>query len=674
MKFYYLALALILLAGPAFALDGQIGIHDPSTVILCDGKYYTWGTGGSALASDDGWTWRGGTRASRSGMAPDVIHIGDRYFQYIASNQGQTGATITMISSKSLDPNSPDYRWEDLGSFRSSDGTEDCNGIDPGAFLDPTDGKFWLTYGSYFGYLRVVQMDPKTGKLLDPNEKPINIAINCEASTIIYHDGWYYLLATHGSCCIGASSTYNIRMGRSKKVTGPYVDNMGIEMLKGGGKLFCGSNGRVVGPGHFGLLDCGDGVEKFSMHYEADLDRGGSSVLDIRPMYWRDGWPVAGENVKEGTYAIESVGAGNALQGGPANLSLAPYTQQDQQKWTIAPAPNAGGYPGAPYFKITVAGSDRALAATENAQLTMVAAFTGEPEQLWRIEQVSDGSYRIVTKPGAKLKEPLALTAAGSGLSLIKYGRDNKQQRWLLNDPAPSKYLKAGTYEIESVRVGNALEIAIEAQPVGGGRGGRGMGGGIGGARGGPGGAGAPGAPGAGAPGAPGVGAPGAGAGLGLGISAAAAGIGAGGGMGGRGGGAPVPAQEAAQVAANWPAGEVGVRMFPYMLQAQQKWTVTPVGETDSAGVPYYKIVVAGTERTLTATEDAELTALPTYTGAPEQKWRIERLSDGFYSISTIPGSKVKEPMALSAIGYSSVTLSKFDANSEKHRWLIRNP
>src|SRR5258706_6373208 len=26
-----------------FALEGQIGIHDPSTVILCDGKYYTYG-------------------------------------------------------------------------------------------------------------------------------------------------------------------------------------------------------------------------------------------------------------------------------------------------------------------------------------------------------------------------------------------------------------------------------------------------------------------------------------------------------------------------------------------------------------------------------------------------------------------------------------------------------
>ena len=131
---------------------------------------------------------------------------------------------------------------------------------------------------------------------------------------MIFRDGWYYLLVTHGTCCAGGDSTYNIRMGRAKKVTGPFLDNMGVDMLQGGGKLFLGSGGRVIGPGHFGLLDLGDGVQKFSCHYEADLDRGGVSVLDIRPLLWRDGWPVAGENVKDGTYEIESARTGTALE------------------------------------------------------------------------------------------------------------------------------------------------------------------------------------------------------------------------------------------------------------------------------------------------------------------------------------------------------------------------
>ncbi|MGH7968592.1 MAG: arabinan endo-1,5-alpha-L-arabinosidase, partial [Limisphaerales bacterium] len=315
MRYRCIAAAICALVVRAFALDGQIGIHDPSTVIQCNGKYYTYGTGGSCLVSEDGWTWRRGVTPARRGMAPDIIHIGDRYYMYVARNVGpQPRADINMIWSKTLQADSPDYKWEEGGVVASSDGIEDCNAIDPGLFLDPNDGRLWLVYGSYFGFIRLVELDPKTGKRVNPNDQPTNIAINCEASDLIYHDGWYYLLATHGSCCRGADSGYNIRLGRAKSVFGPYLDNMGVEMLQGGGKLFAGSGGRVIGPGHFGLIELGDGVQKFSCHYEADLDRGGASVLDIRPLLWEGGWPVAGENLKEGTYEIESVRTGTALE------------------------------------------------------------------------------------------------------------------------------------------------------------------------------------------------------------------------------------------------------------------------------------------------------------------------------------------------------------------------
>src|SRR3954468_20397431 len=183
-----------------------------------------------------------------------------------------------------------------------------------GRALDPNDGRLWMVYGSYFGYIRMVELDPKTGKRINLNDAPLNLAINCEASILIHHDGWYYLLATHGSCCRGADSGYNIRVGRAKKITGPFLDHTGLDMIQGGGKLFLGSNGRFIGPGHFGLMDLGEGVQKFSMHYEAYLDRGGASVLDIRPLLWKDGWPVAGDNLKEGTYEIESVRTGTALE------------------------------------------------------------------------------------------------------------------------------------------------------------------------------------------------------------------------------------------------------------------------------------------------------------------------------------------------------------------------
>ncbi len=505
MKSRCVVALMVLLVAPAFALDGAPGMHDPSTVIQADGKFYVYATGNGlpAFVSNDGWTWRragsvmqavaGGrpgpdviARGGNNSWAPDVIRVDNRYFLYYAAPGTQPKAAIGLLIGKTLDPDSPDYKWEDGGPVVWSDGVEDSNAIDPGVLRDPTNGTLWLTYGSYFGYIRLVELDPKTGKRLHPERTPVNIAINSEASIMIFHEGWYYLLVTHGSCCAGGNSSYNIRMGRSKKVTGPFVDNMGVDMIQGGGKLFAGSSGRHIGPGHFGLLDLGDGVQKFSCHYESDLDRGGASVLDIRPLLWRDGWPVAGDNVMSGTYEIQSARTGTALEmavqgvpvgggrgrggrgsavsggrsdsgsspavtpiasqdaaqvsgnwpGGPVDVRLAPYMVQAQQKWTITPVSESGGYPGSPFFKITIAGTDRVLAATPESELVVLPAFTGAAEQLWRIDQLTDGTYRLMPKAIPNSKEPLALSAVGSSSpTLAKFRPGSDRERWLIVTP-----------------------------------------------------------------------------------------------------------------------------------------------------------------------------------------------------------------------------------------------
>jgi arabinan endo-1,5-alpha-L-arabinosidase len=76
----------------------------------------------------------------------------------------------------------------------------------------------------------------------------------------------------------------------------------------------------------------------------------------------------------------------------------------------------------------------------------------------------------------------------------------------------------------------------------------------------------------------------------------------------------------------------------------------------------------------LAATEDAELVALPAFTGAPEQLWRLDQLTDGTYRVmpKAVPNSK--DPMALTAVGGSTVTLAKFDPKSDKARWNFKMP
>ncbi|XWW46181.1 family 43 glycosylhydrolase [Fibrella sp. USSR17] len=468
-----IALLSVWLTGTVHAQIGKPFIHDPSTIQECEGKYYTFGTGRGGLISEDGWTWNGGAERPGGGAAPDVLKVGDRYLVVYGATGGGLGGghngRILTMWNKTLDPKSPDFKYSEAIVVASSDGVEDNDAIDPGLLLDPTDGRLWVSYGTYFGFIRLVELDPKTGKRVEGN-KAINIAIDCEATDLMYKDGWYYLLGTHGTCCDGANSTYNIVVGRSRKVTGPYLDNVGRDMLKGGGKMVLAAGGRVNGPGHFGRIVIGDGVEKMSCHYEADLDQSGRSVLGIRPLLWKNGWPVAGDNFNEGTYEIESERRGYALelavdftrmpvaprganrnndepvkpvpsQGlsdviktwptGTIGVRIGDYMFRPHQKWTITAVPGAGGYLGAPYYKILIAGTERALAATADAEVISVPTFTGAPEQLWRIEQLVDGTYRIMPKVVPNSKEQLVLVSSGDSTpTLATFDMTSDNSKW----------------------------------------------------------------------------------------------------------------------------------------------------------------------------------------------------------------------------------------------------
>lgn len=461
----------------AFSQVGQPFIHDPSTIAECDGKYYTFGTGGGGLISEDGWTWKGGAVRPGGGAAPDVIKIGDRYLVIYGATGGGLGGghngRILTMWNKTLDPTSPDFKYTEAIEVAASDGLEDNDAIDPGLLLDPTTGRLWVCYGTYFGTIRLIELDPNTGERMKGNKEQ-DIAIDCEATDLIYRNGWYYLLGTHGTCCDGVNSTYNIVVGRSRTVTGPYLDNVGRDMFHGGGRMVIAAGDRVVGPGHFGRTIIDEGVEVMSCHYEADFEQSGRSVLGIRPLLWKNDWPVAGDRFKGGTFEIESERRGYALElavdfvqlaqerqafwridpntpvkpiasqtladvvstwpKGDIPVRIGDYMFRPHQRWTITLVPEAGGYLGGPYFKIVIEGTDRALAATADLELTTVPAFTGADEQLWCIEQLTDGTFRIMPKaiPGQEglNKRYVLYSIADSTPTLAEWDFHTDNSKW----------------------------------------------------------------------------------------------------------------------------------------------------------------------------------------------------------------------------------------------------
>ena len=243
---------------------------------------------------------------------------------------------------------------------------------------------------------------------------------------------------------------------------------MGRDMMKGGGKMLIAAGNRKTGAGHFGrYLGTEEGVDLFSFHWEADFDRSGRSVLAVLPLLWVNDWPVAGSPVKNGTYEIESVRRGYSLelavdfvrmQGGMRGffrgqdnqpevilenqkledviggwpegnieIRIGDYMFRPHQRWTVTEVPEAGGYLTAPYYKITIEGTNRALAATADKEVVSVPEYTGAPEQLWRIEQLTDGTYRIMPKSDESV---CLMSVADSTPSLGKFDFNSDNCKW----------------------------------------------------------------------------------------------------------------------------------------------------------------------------------------------------------------------------------------------------
>jgi arabinan endo-1,5-alpha-L-arabinosidase len=298
--------------------DYPLAAHDPSSLAESAGTDWVFATGNGirTLRSRDLVHWERGAPALPAPpewatravpefrgnylWAPDILHVGNRWFLYYSvSTFGKNTSAIGLATNRTLDPASPDYRWEDAGPVVVSHPGDNFNAIDPSVLAD-ANGRLWMAFGSFWSGIQLVELDPATGlRRAGARITPIasTPSHEIEAATLHHRDGFYYLFVNWGLCCRGVKSTYEIRVGRARKVTGPYIDRDGRPMLNGGGTLVLGAQPPVIGPGHAGLATA-RGREWFTFHFY-DADHDGRATLGLRPLTWdAAGWPVVGAAAK----------------------------------------------------------------------------------------------------------------------------------------------------------------------------------------------------------------------------------------------------------------------------------------------------------------------------------------------------------------------------------------
>ncbi|WP_106615549.1 arabinan endo-1,5-alpha-L-arabinosidase [Saccharothrix carnea] len=283
-------------------VTGDIGVHDPSVVKRPDGSYLVAHTGnnialktstdrtafrnaGSVFPNGASWTTTY-TNGSRNLWAPDISYRnGQYYLYYSASTFGSNRSAIFLATS----PSGNSGTWTHRGLVVESRTSDNFNAIDPDLVVDD-QGRWWLSFGSFWSGLKMIALNPSTGLRSDSTIRSIagRNGGAIEAPNIFKKGSYYYLFVSFDRCCQGAASTYRVMVGRSTSVTGPYVARNGTAMTSGGGTEILAGQGSIHGPGHQDVFADTDN-DILVYHYYAD---NGASLLGINWLGWDSaGWP-----------------------------------------------------------------------------------------------------------------------------------------------------------------------------------------------------------------------------------------------------------------------------------------------------------------------------------------------------------------------------------------------
>jgi arabinan endo-1,5-alpha-L-arabinosidase len=299
----------------------EVSVHDP--VMAKEGDtYYVFSTGpgitfysstnmkdwtpeGPVFKTQPVWAKKAAPSFDGHIWAPDVhFKNGQYYLYYSVSGFGKNTSGIGVTVNKTLNPRSPDYHWEDKGMvLQSVPLRDDWNAIDPN-IVEDDKGNTWMSFGSFWSGLKLVKLNAELTGLAEPQEwhaiasrsrgKSVATteagADEIEAPFIFKKNGYYYLFVSFGLCCRKGDSTYHVMVGRSKEVTGPYIDKAGVDMLKGGGSLVIAGDKDWKGLGHNSAYSM-DGKDYLVLHAYESADNF-LQKLKIMEMKWdASGWP-----------------------------------------------------------------------------------------------------------------------------------------------------------------------------------------------------------------------------------------------------------------------------------------------------------------------------------------------------------------------------------------------
>ena len=227
--------------------------------------------------------------------APHIYFRNGRYWvYYCGSSFGSNNSWIGVASSPTLNTAAANYLWTDHGEVIKSTTSNNYNCIDPELIVD-YDNKVWMAFGSFWSGLKIIAIDPASGKQLASNRTIYSIASRgggaIEAPALSKNNGYYYQFIAWDRCCAGLESTYRTMVGRSKTITGPYLDKASKDLNNSGGTQMIASYGRYIGTGHGSPFE--DGRRTYFVHHYYNGNQNGAPNIQIREVvYDNEDWPI----------------------------------------------------------------------------------------------------------------------------------------------------------------------------------------------------------------------------------------------------------------------------------------------------------------------------------------------------------------------------------------------